>query len=106
MPTLDADARRKIGTTVTVSSGADLTGATVQLEVDNVRWPMSWTSTGAAPLLSRTAETSGCATGPDATPAGGDLDLTVGRHVAKVVVTLADGQVIPGATAIIDVRGS
>lgn len=104
MPTLDPDARRKIGATVT--STADLSAATAELEVDNVRYPMTWTSTGAAPLTSRTVETDGCAVGPDATAQTGDIDLTMGAHTAKVVVTFADGQVIPGARTSIVVRST
>lgn len=74
--------------------------ATIELDVDGTRYPMTWVDTAVwdgEKEWRRTARTTGRFIGSARTPSGPDIQLTAGRHMAEPIVTSADGQVVPTA---------
>lgn len=102
--TLDDDARVYLTGSLTVS--VDPTGSTVELEVDGSRYPMAWVG---SPVASsgrwvQDAKTTYRFCGSNATAVGSDVKLTAGTHAAQILVTLTDGQVVPGSNQRIEVQ--
>ena len=98
---LDSDARHPLTWHGTMT--ADPTSATVALEVDEVVYAMAWDGAATESLAGwlRSAQTADMFCGSDVTPVGSDVQLVPGRHVAQVLVTLADGQVIPARPSVL-----
>lgn len=93
---IDDDARLFIWWDATLTF--DPADATVELDVDGVRYPMTWTDTAVwdnDTRWTRTARTTSKFIGTGRTVSGSDVGLTKGRHMAEPIVTTADGQVVP-----------
>jgi len=92
---IDDDARLYIWWDATLTF--DPATATVELDVDGTRYPMTWqgAAVSAGGKWTRTARTSAMFVGTARTVSGSDVKLTAGRHVAEPIVTAADGQVVP-----------
>lgn len=94
---LDDDARVYLTSPLQIT--VDPTGSTVELEVDNgTRYPMAWVGSpvAAGGKWTQEAKTTYRFCGSNATVVGTDVALAVGQHSAQVLVTLSDGQVVPG----------
>lgn len=104
MTTLDDDARLYLYADLTLS--VDPTGSTVQLEVDATKYAMTWQGTpvAASGVWKQTARTTAKFIGSAVTVTSSDVQLTSGRHPTQALVTMADGQVIPGSSVPLDVR--
>lgn len=92
---IDDDARLYIWWDATFTF--DPTDATVELDVDGTRYPMTWTTTaaGSGSQWTRTARTTAKFVGRSRTAAGGEVALTAGRHMAEPIVSTVDGQIVP-----------
>lgn len=98
---LDSDARHPLTWHGTMST--DPSTATIALEVDEVFYPMVWDGAATESLAGwlRSAQTADMFCGSDVTPTGSDVQLSPGRHVAQVLVTLTDGQVVPARPSVL-----
>lgn len=92
---IDDDARLYIWWDATCKF--DPTDATVELDVDGTRYPMTWTNSATPNGLewTRTARTTAKFIGTARTVSGGDVALTAGRHMVEPIVSTPDGQVVP-----------
>ena len=104
---LDDDARQYIYADLTLT--VDPTDSTVVLKVDDTDHAMVWqgdsvqTAPEPAARWTQTARTVEKFCGSAVTP-GPDVQLTVGRHLAQVIVSTADGQELPASQFDINVR--
>lgn len=108
---LDDDARYYLFHDLTLT--VDPTGSDVVLEItlDDVAvtgspFAMTWqgTPTEGVDEWSQTARTDARFCGPNATPEGSDVQVDFGWYVAQALVTLDDGQIVPGPTKRLQVR--
>lgn len=93
---IDDDARMFIWWDATLTF--DPAAATVELDIDGIRYPMTWIDTAVwdgDKSWTRTARTTSKFIGTGRTATGSDVALTKGRHAAEPIVTTADGQVVP-----------
>lgn len=102
---LDDDARVILGWTAELTT--DPTDATVVLQIGNdERHPMTWTSDAEqnGSRWTRKAQTVDMLAGTKRPDGSGDIHLPRGRHMAEVILTMPDGQVLPSQPFPIDVR--
>lgn len=105
---LDDDARVYLTSSLEVT--VDPTGSTVELEVGSTRYPMAWVGSPVTATVKgvqvwrQDAKTTYRFCGSSATAAGTDVALTAGTHRAQPIVTLSDGQVLPGSSQRVEVQ--
>lgn len=83
---------------------ANPTGSTVVYELDGVSKGMTWQGSPVqvGSRWTQTARSVDKVAGSSVTPAAGLNVLTSGSHTVKPIVTLSDGQVVPGLKDRID----